>query len=254
MMASPRKKQLEELLGPGFVCFGHRGMRELVPENTLKAFQLGLQSTRYFELDTMLTKDEVLVVIHDETLNRTTNGEGLVREKTFEEIQTLDAGSYFSPKFAGTKVPSLESLFYELPVSTIFDIEVKSNEDENERKLLAKHLVTLLSRCKANHRVFITSFDPFLLEAVKRENPALLRGQLLEEGDSLKQDFVSEPDLFLPNYKGLTKDTMIELSSMSYSVIPYTMNDPKDWERMLPWGLRGLITDRPDLFLNFRKA
>jgi len=87
----------------------HRGEHRAHPENTLPAFQAAIDAgADFFELDVRTTADGRLVLMHDRTVDRTTNGAGAVREMTFEQIRALDAGAKFSPRFAGTKVPSFE--------------------------------------------------------------------------------------------------------------------------------------------------
>lgn len=94
-----------------FRIFSHRGMSTLAPENTMPAFELMPKyGATWFETDLGITKDEKLVIIHDDYLDRTTNGSGRVVDHTFDEIRSLDAGSWFSPKFKGTKVPTLDEL------------------------------------------------------------------------------------------------------------------------------------------------
>ena len=93
------------------LLIAHRGGAAEAPENTLGAFRRALDlGIRWFELDVQMTKDGALVVIHDETVDRTTNGTGPVSSFTFEEIRKLDAGSRFSPDFAGEKIPTLREV------------------------------------------------------------------------------------------------------------------------------------------------
>ncbi|TGN18826.1 glycerophosphodiester phosphodiesterase [Leptospira idonii] len=230
---------------------GHRGTRGLAPENTLVSFQIANRFTPYFELDTMLCGSGELVVIHDETVDRTTNGKGRVSDLSLEEIQSLDAGAFFSEEFVGESIPSLRELFEKMPSNCIFDIEVKSEGEEKERIRLAEALIPLLKELKIENRVFISSFDSFLLGKVKEKNPSLLRGQLLDSVWKEEDWKVSEPDLILPNHRSVTKEWISQLHKEGYLVIPYTANEEADWIRLKEAGVDGIITDRPDLLLSY---
>jgi glycerophosphoryl diester phosphodiesterase len=230
---------------------GHRGTRGLAPENTIASFRLASEVTNYFELDTMLCGSGELVVIHDETIDRTTTGKGQVSELSLKEIQSYDAGSFFSKEFASEVVPTLKEVFESLPQNCIFDIEVKSFGFEADRLRLAKALVSLIEELQIQSRIFISSFDAYLLQKVKLENPDLLRGQLLDLTWDKKEWDLSSPDLILPNFKSITKQWMDDLKSKDYLVIPYTVNSKEDWTRVIKLGVDGIITDRPDLLKTF---
>lgn len=250
-MHLPRKQEIVDLIGSEIVNMGHRGIRGLAPENTLASFQLAYESTRFFELDTMLCATGELVVIHDETLNRTTNGKGSVSELSLKEIQSYDAGSFFSGKFSSQVIPTLQEVLTTMPNDCIFDIEVKSFGFEADRLRLAKALVLLIEDLQIQSRVFISSFDAFLLQKVKLENPKLLRGQLLNTTWNKSEWELSAPDLILPNYTSVTKPWLSEIKSKNFTVIPYTVNSEADWRTMIELGVDGLITDRPDLLKLF---
>lgn len=235
---------------------GHRGARGLFPENTFVSFRKSYPFTKYFELDTMLCGSGELVVIHDETIDRTTNGKGKVSNLSLAEIQKYDAGSFFSKEFAGERISTLQELIENMPNDTVFDIEVKSEGLEEERIRLAEALVPLIRNLNIKNRIFISSFDSHLLEKVKLKDPGLLRGQLLDKewDESLWE--LSEPDLILPHHSSVNVEWVANLSKKDLIVIPYTVNEEKDWIRLIDAGVSGIITDRPDLlkvFLESRK-
>lgn len=250
-MQKPRKDDLIRILGSQFVNMGHRGIRGLAPENTMASFRMAYSATRYFELDTMLCGSGELVVIHDETIDRTTTGKGQVSELSLTEIQSFDAGSFFSHQFQNEKIPTLREVFTGLPADTFFDVEVKSFGFEADRLKLAKALVSLISELQMESRVFISSFDAYLLQKVKLENPKLLRGQLLDVTWDKKEWHLSEPDLILPNFKSITEHWLDDLKANQYLIIPYTVNDEKDWDHLIQLGVDGIITDRPDLLKTY---
>ncbi len=253
-MEKPRKADLISILGSQFVNMGHRGIRGLAPENTLASFRMAHSATRFFELDTMLCGTGELVVIHDETIDRTTTGKGQVSELSLTEIQSFDAGSFFSKNFQKEKIPTLREVFTELPENSFFDVEVKSFGFEADRLRLAKALVALIDELQMESRVFISSFDAYLLQKVKLENPKLLRGQLLDMTWDKKEWNLSQPDLILPNFKSITKHWLDDLKANQYLIIPYTVNEEKDWEHLMHLGVDGLITDRPDLLKKYLES
>lgn len=233
---------------------GHRGARGLFPENTLVSFGRSYPYTKYFELDTMLCGSGELVVIHDETIDRTTNGKGKVSDLNLSEIRKYDAGSFFSKEFSEEHIPTLQELIEKMPKDTVFDIEVKSEGIEMARIRLAEVLTTLIRNLNIRNRIFVSSFDARLLEKVKLKDPSLLRGQLLDkEWDQSLWDH-SEPDLILPHHSSVNKEWVNRLNSENLMVIPYTVNEENDWIRLIDAGVSGIITDRPDLLKLFLES
>lgn len=129
-----------------YAC-AHRGDIKCAPENTLPAFKLAVQKRApMIEFDVYVTKDERLVIIHDNTVDRTTNGKGQVTELTFEEIRKLDAGSWFDPKFAGTKIPTLRETLEVIPKTILCNVHLKSGPG-----LAAKTAKTLEEMGRIDH-------------------------------------------------------------------------------------------------------
>ena len=129
----------------GVLSIAHRGAAGITPENTklafLKALDLGADA---IELDVQLTRDGECIVFHDETLERTTDGTGLVAETDFETISKLDAGSWFSASFKKLEVPTLEEVLKTIGGRTLINIELKPDKTRVER--LVKHVVTAVAR------------------------------------------------------------------------------------------------------------
>src|SRR5437868_11167811 len=111
------------------IVFAHRGANRLTPENTMSAFRKAQElGATAFELDVQLSKDGIPVVIHDGSLERTTDGEGMVAEHTFEELCELDAGSWFGNEFIEEKIPSLEEVLQEfIPLDIYLNLELKTD-------------------------------------------------------------------------------------------------------------------------------
>lgn len=243
----PRTDKIVSLLSPLPANIGHRGARGLSPENTIVSFLMGNEYTNLFELDTMLCKSGEPVVIHDFTVDRTTDGTGAVRNHTLKELKSLESGSFFSEDFEGETIPTLQEVMEALPQSTIFDIELKSENDPKEREQLVSQVLKLIDKFQLETRSFVSSFDWEILKIIQKENPKILRGNLLEKGDKLPNHYLEyEPDLILPHFTSVTEEFVSMLKKENLSVVPYTVNEPKDWDTCLQAGVIGLITDFPD--------
>jgi glycerophosphoryl diester phosphodiesterase len=151
---------IERLLHPPSILIaGHRGLKISCPENTLLAFQRALDAgVDMLEFDLRLTKDKALVVIHDETVDRTTNGTGKVGDFLLSELKQLDAGGWFSPVYEGLKIPTLEELCGLLQAypDVLLNVEIKPSDDAREA---ADQTVTMLREYGYLSRCVFTSFD-----------------------------------------------------------------------------------------------
>ncbi|PJZ80171.1 glycerophosphodiester phosphodiesterase [Leptospira meyeri] len=254
-MFQPRIERLKSILGNGPANIGHRGARGLAPENTLVSFLVGSESTSFFELDTMLCASGDLVVIHDFTVDRTTDGEGKVSEYKYRDLAELDAGSFFDEAFEGEQIPTLSQIIQTLPETTVFDIEMKSEGNPEERKALALALVKLIRKWKLTNRIWVSSFDWDLVDLIRKEEPEVLRGLLVEKGDSLNKNYMEyEPDLILPHLSACSKEFVESLKEKSLLVIPYTTNTEEEWNQLLAAGVAGLITDFPDQLATYLES
>ncbi len=161
------------------LVLGHRGASGYAPENTLPAFELGVeQGCHGFEFDVQLTRDGVAAVIHDWTVDRTTNGSGEVRGMDYSDIRSLDAGSWFGPKFAGARVPRLEELFERLPKDMTLNVEMKSRPDD--RPGLEELVASLVAKYGAAERTIVSSFNHKSLKLLHKIAPQLKKGLLYE--------------------------------------------------------------------------
>lgn len=150
----------------------HRGALRVAPENTMPAFRRALAlGADGFELDAKLTRDGVVVVMHDATVDRTTDGKGRVSNFTFEQFRALDAGSWFDFEFRGEPPPTLEEVFAELGHKAIINVELTNYT--TSRDGLEARVVGLVHRHNLARRVILSSFNPFSIRRVKRLDPAL---------------------------------------------------------------------------------
>ena len=153
------------------VC-GHRGYSLHYPENTLPAFQAAKEAgATTVEIDVVLTKDDEPIILHDLSVDRTTDGYGFAADLTFDEVRALDAGSRFHPRFAGTKIPSLkEALVWAKREQMGVVLEIKEAERPN---LAADRIAALLKKTRTADRVIVISFDHVVLKRAEERHKGL---------------------------------------------------------------------------------
>jgi glycerophosphoryl diester phosphodiesterase len=227
----------------------------------MSSFKFAAKNNSAFELDTMFAKSGELVVIHDSDVDRTTNGKGMVDSLTLSELKQLDAAKLAPAKFKGEKIPTLEEVLTEFGGKTLVDIEIKAQAPKEEAQRIGTAVAKLLAEKKMEKQVFVTSFNPFVLETIKTTNPEVLRGQLYSSFDDVKElgwftkyvlknlllNGKAEPDILAPRKDMVDADYVAKYQGLGYKIFPWTVNDPKEMENLIKLGIDGLITDRPDL-------
>jgi glycerophosphoryl diester phosphodiesterase len=231
------------------VIVGHRGARASAPENTLPGIEEAhRQGATWIEFDAKLTKDGVPILMHDETLERTTDGKGNVADHTLAQIRELDARAKLGPEFAGTKIPTLEeamALMAKLGMG--FNIEIKPCPGrEAETARISCALVDRLWP-KSAPTPIVSSFKRASLEAAKASFAHLPRGYLAEE---LKGDWLAEAKALActtihPGWMKLTRDQVRAAKAAGYPVLVWTVNEAARARELREWGVDALITDRP---------
>jgi glycerophosphoryl diester phosphodiesterase len=237
---------------PNLKIIGHRGVAGLRPENTLSSFRYAAElGLNWIEFDIRLTKSKHWVVIHDKTLDRTTNGHGLVSESNLEDLKKLQAGLWFNSSYVDERIPSLEeTLELILDLNLQANIEVKGSRNnpqqqaEDLAKLLIKYCPNILPK------PLISSFNLELLKILRKILPNFPTGYLIEKFEENTLSIVKEYafttincDVDTMQDKYLTKAMKINTP-----VLLYTVNDKKVGEYWLSKGVSALFSDRPDLF------
>ncbi len=165
--------------GTRLLVVGHRGSSGTAPENTLAAFRQAIDAgADMVELDIRMTRDFHFVVIHDRTVDRTTNGHGPVWEKSLQELKLLDAGSWFSARFRGEQIPTLREVMDILPPRVGLNIEVKTDGDPRPGRALEESLVLILREQRMEGPCLVSSFDHRHLRRLHRLDPDLRLGAL----------------------------------------------------------------------------
>lgn len=236
---------------PKHKLIGHRGIAGLRPENTYCSFNLvaGL-GLNWFEFDILLTKDQQWVVIHDEELERTTNGHGLVKDHTLAELTQIEAGLKFDPPYPGQKIPSLLGTLQLAKKLQLFsNIEVKgaTANPEQHANLLCSFLTEHADLAEGN--VIISSFSLPCLIAIRAIMPTIPISYLVEQFSADTIEVVKRYQFDSINCDAQKMDLQ-SLKASQQQHIPvflYTVNDPGTAKFWLQQGITGLFTDRPDL-------
>ena len=246
---------------------GHRGASGLAPEHTLVSYDLALAlRATYIEQDLQLTKDGVLVALHDPTLDRTARGprencRGPVIEKTLAQIKTCDVGSWFNeafpqyarPEYVGLRIPTLEEVFQRYGHRANYYIETKNPEDAPgmEEALLALLTRYDLRTATAPRRVLIQSFSAASLKKIHALDRELALVQLLDTGSSAEMqamlgDVMSYAIGIGPSKRALDVALVAAAHERCLEVHPYTVNETTEMQTLLMFGVDGMFTNFPD--------
>ncbi|MDQ7063379.1 MAG: glycerophosphodiester phosphodiesterase family protein [candidate division KSB1 bacterium] len=225
------------------VC-AHRGASAYAPENTLaamrKAMELGADMA---ELDVQQTADAHLVVMHDDRLNRTTSGRGLLWQKSLAELRRLDAGGWFDPHFAGEPIPTLEEVMDLVRDRMKLNIEVKMHG--HERGIVRLVIDTIRRKDFVEHCI-VTSFDHAFIDSLKAQAPEMRVGYIFVPElfhDSL---FVKPVEVLSAHYKMVDAAFIERAHANGKEVHVWTVNDRDAMRRLIEIGVDGIITNYPD--------
>ncbi len=231
---------------------GHRGACGHAPENTLASFRyahrLGVQ---WVEFDTKLTADGEVVIFHDDTLERTTNGEGAIRDIPLDDLQKLDAGSWYDPSFAGESVPTLVqglALLDELGLGA--NVEIKPSEGQETETAEAVCAIIRDYWPTSMPAPLISSFKDPCLRVARDRLPQIERASLiLDDLTDWRNRAADAASVAIHMwYEPLTRELLGEFNEAGYPVRVYTVNDVDLAETLFAWGAEGICTNYPDRF------
>ncbi|MFP7169474.1 glycerophosphodiester phosphodiesterase [Terribacillus sp. 7520-G] len=236
--------------------FAHRGASKYAPENTMAAFRLAeLMQADGIETDVQLTKDQVPVIIHDESINRTTNKRGLVRKLTYEELRQADAGAWFSRDYAGEKIMSLDDFlewFKKTPM--LLNLELKTNKYPYPG--IEEIVLNRLTEHGMKERTTISSFHADTIRRIAKLDPEMDTGFLTSRRPrqlfSL-MDAIGAKALH-PKYRLLNKKLIQDCLQHQVPIRVYTVNQPVYILRALEADCDVIISDVPDRALELQKG
>jgi glycerophosphoryl diester phosphodiesterase len=227
----------------------HRGYKAKYPENTISAFNAATDAgAQMIEMDVRLTKDQKVVIIHDESLERTTDGHGLVKDHTLEELKQLDAGGWFHPRFAGERIPTLEEILSKMMDRTLLNIEIKAIEygPNQPPDAIEQQVVQHIQRQKALSFVLISSFELKILEnitAMQLTMPIALISNRPADQDTLKICQSLKIFSWHPKLDIVTRDQVTMMHEANIKVFPYNVNSLKDFQKTIQMETDGVIVD-----------
>lgn len=234
----------------------HRGYSGKYPENTMLAFEKAVEAKAdEIELDVQLTKDGELVVFHDEMIDRTTNGNGLLLSYNLKEIKQFNAAKLF-PQFGKSEIPTFEEYcawVAKQPITT--NIEIKTGVIYYED--IEKKTVKMLEKYNLTERVMFSSFNHMSLVETKKFAPSIPVGALIEHRGIGNPGYYCHKfgfEFYHPGYKGLTDLAIADLKKFGVGANVWTVNDMDTLEKLDEWKVSGVITNYPIVCKSYLKG
>lgn len=237
-----------------FLNIAHRGASGYAPENTIAAFDKAVKmKADYFELDVQRSKDGHLVVLHDITVDRTTDGSGYVGDLTLRELKQLDAGSWFGEEFAGEKIPTLDEVLDRYRGNNIgILIELKNPERYPGIEAEVALLLAQKKLDKRTDKIIVQSFNHDVMKNYHHLQPTIPVGLLVSYtpvgiSDEQMREFSTYADYVNPNQRLVTSDLVQRVHANGMKITPYTIRSESEARQMMATGVDGIITDFPEL-------
>ncbi len=234
---------------PTPIILAHRGDLANAPENTLPSFQQAIQKgADGVELDAKLTSDGHVIVIHDTTVDRTTNGKGRIQTFSLEAIRQLDAGSWFNEKFKGTQVPLLSEVFETVSRDRLINIELTNYA--TPRDGLVDKVCELIKKHGNQKQIIFSSFFASNLKRASQLLPEIPRGLLAMPGITgvWARSFgfmFGEYQALHPHISSASREQVQRVHRLKRRVHVWTANTPEEVRRLKDWGVDGIFTDDP---------
>ena len=231
---------------PMVQIIAHRGASKYVPENTLEAFQkaheLGCQ---FIECDIALTKDLIPILMHDDTLNRTTNGKGRVDEYSSDFIQNLDAGSWMNAQLSHLRIPTFkDALSWHASTKGWFNFEIKS-VDLDKVEIAVSSILNVFHQASYTQHIVFSSFQYEIMKALNQKESNIDKAYLSSEANDDVLEKALETGCYQLNVSKLwvTEHFIEKAHQRGLKVGVYTVNDVKDFNRLKSWGVDAVFTD-----------
>ncbi|OCA82153.1 glycerophosphodiester phosphodiesterase [Pseudobacillus wudalianchiensis] len=230
----------------------HRGASGYTPENTIAAFDKAVEmKADYIEIDVQRSKDGKLVIIHDTTVDRTTDGTGRVKDLTYEQLSALDAGSFKGEQFKGEKIPTFEEVLDRYRGKIGILIELKSPElYPGIEESIAQQLKKRNLDRPQNEKIIIQSFN---FESMKKMDALLpkvpigvLTSSKSHTTEQALKDFSAYADYFNPSYGIVTKDLVNDVHSLGMKISSWTVRSQEAADFLFSMDVDAIITDYPD--------
>ena len=265
IFASSSIKRLKE---KEFEIIAHKGASGVAPENTMIAFEKALDlDVDMIELDVRHTRDEEIIVFHDQTLDRTTNGTGDVHDYTLEEIRELDAGSWFDSQYSDQKVPTLKEVLDLVDGRCKVLIEIKHMDHPHYHDFSQKLIDVIRQENNGFEWCILQSYeDKYLEEAHNYDERVQTKKLLIGEDSAPLVAFYVESRVHLgrskhelkldalnPHFETLSPRRVFRMHARGYKVYTYPVNEREDMIKCLNMGVDGIITDFPSRLIELKK-
>ena len=245
-----------------FFAIAHRGASGYRPENTIEAFRYAWQlGINHIECDLRYTKDHRIVILHDDCVDRTTDGFGKLEDYSYEQLIKLDAGKWFKPEYSGIRIPSLEELFEKAPKDALFTLELK----DSDIKQFVQEVIECIYKYEIENRVCISSFNIKHLEYVHLIAPELTLAALLDYSKTEENSvFFSQLDknlrelhllgvkIICPPAWSLSSKVVDLIHHRNYKVRAWGLSKQCNIDEMrtlIDSGVDGMTTNFPDILL-----
>ena len=231
------------------LIIAHRGASAKAPENTLTSFKLALEmGADGIELDVMFSKDQELVVIHDDTVDRTTNGSGRVNEFLYDTLRGLNAGSSSYSEYREDHIPTLAEVFEQFGGKMLINVELKNYATPFDT--LTEKVIDLIEAFNLVDSTMLSSFNPFKLSKAYKKNPAIKRGLLTFPktlGSLLRGPIgrIFPYDALHPYYTDVTSRMVTRMHNLGRQVNVWTVDDPIELRLLAELGVDMIICNDP---------
>lgn len=228
----------------GILITAHRGASAYAPENTIASIKMAIDmKADYSEIDVQETLDGQIILLHDKTLERTTNENISIWNVTYKEIKDLDAGSWFEEKYGEEKIPTLKGVLELVQNKIKLNIELKTNGHE---KKLAERVVELVHENNFSEQCIFTSFDYRQIERVKELDPNMKVGLIFSQYPKDFDVFKAPIEILSVHHRIVNEEFMRKAKIYGKEVHVWTVNDSSLMTEMINLGVSSLITNYPD--------
>lgn len=235
------------------IIIAHRGYSGKFPENTMSAFRGAVAAgADMIELDVTLTRDNIAVVVHDETLDRTTTGQGKVADFYWSQIRDLDAGSWLSPEFSGERIPLLEEAVRLVASNKKIELNIEIKPEALGRigcNSVENRVMDLVFHYQIQDRVVISSFEPEFIMRIRKSDRDIRLSYLIEKKCMDWEGFCKRYNCcsINPDEKLVDEKLVRSAHDIGLKVIPYTVNDRSRMAELAALGVDGMFTNFPEL-------
>ena len=241
----------------GTKVFAHRGFSSQFPENTMAAFQASADlGADGIEFDVQLTNDQVPVVIHDLTLDRTTTGKGLVRDYTVSELKSFSAGSWFSDTFKKETIPTLEEVLHWAKSHHCLTLNIELKGSVSDRKLIVASVLPLLKKYDIEDNIILSSFDHKSVHTLQKHNPYLETAIIVAAALYEPENYLRHVNVlgYHFSYVSLLEEEVKTLMRKGFRLRPYTVNEESWMKKFFEIGCDAIFTDEVEKALRIRES